>query len=218
MGGMDSDLVRSLRNLRDDRRLPDDRISVLIKAIKAGRITELACQMPICSCPEGRDFFTRRTEPRNGPWAPSADRWPVPGRDGGVYRADNVRLAHKFCNQAEGGRVGGPRGRGVPHVLSPEGRAALVANGRRLGALAATPEGRERSRLNGLRTGPANGRRRGAQMAAYVATPEGRAAFLRAMRSGRPQTPEQLAANARKANCGRWSLGRGRPCVCGTHP
>src|ERR1017187_9478289 len=96
----------------------DDLISlraaaVLAIAAERGLIIELSCAMPECRCPEGRDYF----EPtrRRSLWAPSPDRWPIPGRDGGKYTPDNVRLSHFSCNVAEGGRF----------KRSPEQRARM---------------------------------------------------------------------------------------------
>jgi hypothetical protein len=79
--------------------------AVLVLAAERGLIGGLACAMEECRCPEGRKHF----EPKRGwnRWAPSADRYPVPGRDGGLYTTDNVRLSHFQCNRAEGGKVGG---------------------------------------------------------------------------------------------------------------
>jgi hypothetical protein len=212
-------VANQLRELRGASRHPSDQFAVLIRAAKAGRITEVRCAMPECGCPEGRGFFTPRAAPLNGPWAPSADRWPVPGRDGGQYRVDNVRLAHRRCNQVHSGRVTGMK-RGfrytAPRVLSPEEHERRVRQGKVLAELARTPEGRERSRLTGQKWGPVGGRRGTAAKKADAATPEGRARRLRALALGQ-QTHEQLAANAAKANCLRWAIGRGLPCRCGQH-
>ena len=77
--------------------------AVLVLAAERGLIGGLACAMEECRCPEGRKHF----EPKRGwnRWAPSADRYPIPGRDGGQYTPDNVRLSHFQCNRAEGGRA-----------------------------------------------------------------------------------------------------------------
>jgi hypothetical protein len=81
---------------------------ILIQAAYHGLIDSLECRFvdtDECLCPDGRWFFTKRGDPRHSPWAPSADRWPVPGRDGGEYVIENVRLAHYRCNVSAGGRA-----------------------------------------------------------------------------------------------------------------
>jgi len=113
---------------------------ILIVAALDGFIATVACSMPVCLCPEGRAYFERRGDPRNGRWAPSADRFPVAGRDGGEYVTANVRLAHKRCNQSEGGRYGGNRGAAALtyEQRAAGGRAAVHFANEKL----ATPEGR----------------------------------------------------------------------------
>jgi len=53
--------------------------------------------MPQCYCPKGRRYF----DPRSGrsDWEPTADHYPRLKAHGGHLTADNVRLAHKRCNQ-----------------------------------------------------------------------------------------------------------------------
>ena len=77
----------------------------LVLAAERGMIDQLVCLMPYCLCPQGRMHFENK-KGRNF-WAPSADRYPIPGRDGGLYTPDNVRLAHWRCNNVEGAAVGG---------------------------------------------------------------------------------------------------------------
>ena len=79
---------------------------VLCVAAERGLIVELECAMPDCRDPLGRSHFEARRGGANR-WAPSADRYPVPGRRGGEYTPDNIRLSHFQCNRAEGGKVGG---------------------------------------------------------------------------------------------------------------
>ncbi len=79
--------------------------AILVLAAERGLISELSCAMPECKCPEGRSHFEKRGGYNY--WAPSADRFPLPGRDGGTYVPENVRLAHFQCNRAEGTRQGG---------------------------------------------------------------------------------------------------------------
>ena len=80
--------------------------AVLVLAAERGLIIELACAMPQCYCPDGR-FSFEKCKGRRSKWAPSADHYPVPARDGGPLSPENVRLAHWRCNNLEGTRVGG---------------------------------------------------------------------------------------------------------------
>jgi len=101
-------LVDQLCDLRAD--------PILISAALHGQISSLECRFVdegTCLCPDGTGFFTKRGSPRNNPWAPSADRWPVPGRDGGEYVIENVRLAHFKCNVVAGSRAMQMRWRGT---------------------------------------------------------------------------------------------------------
>jgi len=76
---------------------------VLIKAAEQGYITELACAMPQCFCPEelgGASYF----EPVNrglSDWMPTHEHFPVPKRDGGRETVDNAVLAHRLCNRLD---------------------------------------------------------------------------------------------------------------------
>jgi hypothetical protein len=74
--------------------------SVLIRAAELGYITSLACAMPECLCPEGREHFERVT--RDLPdWMPTVDHYPVLKSEGGHLTVDNVRLAHRLCNNVD---------------------------------------------------------------------------------------------------------------------
>jgi hypothetical protein len=99
--------------------------SVLGIAAERGLITELACQMPECRCPEGRNYFEERRG-RRSKWAPSADRFPIPGRDGGLYAPDNVRLSHASCNFADGGRAT----RGIKRTAEMRAKSAAAQTAR----------------------------------------------------------------------------------------
>src|SRR6266550_785139 len=76
---------------------------ILIKAAEQGYITQLACKMPECFCPEelgGACFF----EPVTGDltdWMPTPDHFPLLKKDGGHLTVDNVRLAHRLCNRVD---------------------------------------------------------------------------------------------------------------------
>lgn len=76
---------------------------VLLKAADQGRITEVACTMPTCLCPEeagGRRYFERKSHPPID-WMPTPDHYPVLKKDGGKLTVDNVRLAHRICNRVD---------------------------------------------------------------------------------------------------------------------
>lgn len=44
-------------------------------------------------------------------WTVSADRWPIPGAEGGTYRRDNIRPACSPCQSSSGGLLGNARKR-----------------------------------------------------------------------------------------------------------
>ncbi len=76
---------------------------ILIKAAEQGYITQLACRMPRCFCPEelgGATYFT----PVNGElsdWMPTLEHFPIPKREGGHKAVDNAVLAHRLCNRID---------------------------------------------------------------------------------------------------------------------
>src|SRR5205809_5928263 len=75
----------------------------LIKAAEQGYITQLACKMPRCFCPEelgGATYFEPVT-PQLSDWMPTLEHFPVPKRDGGRQSADNAILAHRLCNRLD---------------------------------------------------------------------------------------------------------------------
>lgn len=73
---------------------------VLIKAAELGYITELACAMPTCYCPEelgGACYFV----PGVSDWSPTNEHFPKPKREGGRETPDNSVLAHRLCNRLD---------------------------------------------------------------------------------------------------------------------
>lgn len=222
------DLHATLRSLIGERHAPRD--LTLLKAVSEGRITSLRCEMERCLCPEGRDHFESVLAQARGPWAPSADRWPVPGRDGGEYALDNVRLAHFRCNSSAGGHA-------VVAIRKANGQYQSEAH-------------RENSRRNGRLTGPrvaaarveagwyqseqwrdASARGRATQVETRRATgfyqsPEWLEQTEKARAAHRAKQiaarRERLAQGGRMTamlnNCKRWQIDRGKPCVCGRHP
>lgn len=76
---------------------------ILIKAAEQGYITELACQMPQCFCPEelggATHFDPVSTELSD--WMPTLEHFPIPERLGGRQAVDNAILAHRLCNRID---------------------------------------------------------------------------------------------------------------------
>ena len=72
---------------------------ILIKAAEQGYITELACKMPRCFCPEelgGACYFAPVTD-ESSDWKPTHEHFPRPKREGGHRDVDNAILAHRLC-------------------------------------------------------------------------------------------------------------------------
>src|ERR687887_574331 len=87
---------------------------ILIKAAEQGYITQLACKMPECFCPEelgGACYF----EPVNNDWndwrsdwMPTLEHFPVSKKAGGKAAVDNAILAHRrnaLTENTEGGDI-----------------------------------------------------------------------------------------------------------------
>ena len=64
-----------------------------------GQLIEVRCEMPQCYCFRGRRHF----EPISpgADWMPTADHYPRLKMHGGRLTRDNVRLAHRVCNQRD---------------------------------------------------------------------------------------------------------------------
>jgi hypothetical protein len=76
---------------------------ILIKAAEQGYITELACKMPRCFCPEelgGPSHFDPVTAGLSD-WMPTHEHFPRSKRDGGHRDVDNTVLAHRLCNRID---------------------------------------------------------------------------------------------------------------------
>jgi hypothetical protein len=74
---------------------------VLVQAAEQGYITELACQMPKCFCPEelgGASHFEPVTDDLSD-WMPTHEHFPLSKREGGHRVVDNTVLAHRLCNR-----------------------------------------------------------------------------------------------------------------------
>ena len=82
---------------------------ILVKAAEQGYITELACGMPQCFCPEelgGATYFEPVTANEKD-WTPTLEHFPIPRRDGGRETVDNAILAHRLCNRLDYSRAVG---------------------------------------------------------------------------------------------------------------
>jgi hypothetical protein len=79
----------------------------LIRAAEQGYITELACKMPKCFCPEelgGASYFAQVTDDWSdwrSDWMPTLEHFPVYKKDGGKAAVDNAILAHRLCNRLD---------------------------------------------------------------------------------------------------------------------
>jgi hypothetical protein len=102
----------------------------LIKAAEQGYITQLACMMPECFCPEelgGASYF----EPVSNDWSdwrsdwmPTLEHFPVYKKDGGKAAVDNAVLAHRLCNRLDHSiRVGRSHARDLERIRKAREKA-----------------------------------------------------------------------------------------------
>ena len=75
---------------------------VLVQMAERGQLLALKCEMPQCYHHNGRGAFDPVTTPRTK-WAPSPDHYPTLKSAGGHLVAENVRLAHVWCNNRDYG-------------------------------------------------------------------------------------------------------------------
>lgn len=74
---------------------------ILIKAAERGYITQLACKMPECFCPEelgGACYFDPVNDELSD-WMPTHEHSPRSKREGGHREVGNAILAHRLCNR-----------------------------------------------------------------------------------------------------------------------
>ena len=74
---------------------------ILVKAAEQGYITQLACKMPECFCPEelgGACYFEPVTDELSD-WMPTHEHFPRSKREGGHRDVDIAILAHRLCNR-----------------------------------------------------------------------------------------------------------------------
>jgi hypothetical protein len=72
---------------------------ILRQLARDGQIIDVRCEMPQCYCFRGRRYF----EPISpgADWMPTADHYPRLKMHEGRLTPDNVRLAHRVCNQRD---------------------------------------------------------------------------------------------------------------------
>jgi hypothetical protein len=78
---------------------------ILIKAAQQGYITQLACKMRECFCPEelgGACYFEPATAELSD-WMPTDEHFPLSKREGGKVAVDNAILAHRLCDRIDYG-------------------------------------------------------------------------------------------------------------------
>jgi hypothetical protein len=106
---------------------------ILIKAAEQGYITQLACKMPECFCPEelgGACYFEPVTTKSD--WMPTHHNFPLSKRDGGHRLVDNAILAHRLCNRIDYSISvrGRPNPRDLERVRKPREEATRRNNER----------------------------------------------------------------------------------------
>jgi hypothetical protein len=136
---------------------------ILIEAAEQGYITQLACKMPECFCPEelgGACYLepvANEWSDWRSDWMPTLEHFPVSKKEGGKAAVDNAILAHRLCNRLdhslkgwpfarEGSREDqeSPRGRDLPQERpnrEHRGRPHLDCGGRGSDAEAEEDEG-----------------------------------------------------------------------------
>jgi hypothetical protein len=106
---------------------------ILIRAAEQGYITELACKMPTCFCPEelgGATYFEGVTGELSD-WMATHEHFPVSKRDGGKEAVDNAVLAHRLCNRIDYSiRVGRSHARDLERIRRAREEAIRNRQGR----------------------------------------------------------------------------------------
>ncbi len=72
---------------------------ILWQLARDGQIIDVRCEMPQCYCSRGRRHFEERSS--RAEWQPTADHYPRLKMHKGHLTPDNVRLAHRLCNQRD---------------------------------------------------------------------------------------------------------------------
>src|SRR3954453_14379406 len=74
---------------------------ILITAAEQGFITQLACKMPECFCPEELGGVCYFEPDKQSIWSPTHEHFPISKKDGGHRKVDNAILAHRICNRID---------------------------------------------------------------------------------------------------------------------
>jgi hypothetical protein len=72
---------------------------ILRQLARDGQIIDVRCEMPQCYCSRGRKYFDPVSP--GADWMPTADHYPRLKMHKGHLTPDNVRLAHRVCNQRD---------------------------------------------------------------------------------------------------------------------
>jgi hypothetical protein len=96
---------------------------ILIKAAEQGYITQVACKMPECFCPEELggachfELVSNKSSDWRTDWMPTVEHFPVYKKDGGKETVENVILAHRLCNRLDHSlRVDRPHARDLERI------------------------------------------------------------------------------------------------------
>ena len=129
---MERDLERGAVVAAELRRLGAKKI--LVRAAEQGYITELACRMPTCHCPEelgGESYFEPATAELSD-WMPTHEHFPLAKRHGGKEAVDNTILAHRLCNRIDYSRtVGRSHARDLRRIEKAREKAIRSSAGER---------------------------------------------------------------------------------------
>jgi hypothetical protein len=107
---------------------------ILIKAAEQGYITQLACKMPECFCPEelGGACYFEPVSPELSDWMPTHEHSPLSKKEGGKETVDNAILAHRLCNRIDYSiRVGRSYARDLARIKKAREEAIRRKNERR---------------------------------------------------------------------------------------
>lgn len=99
---------------------------ILVSAAERGYITQVACKMPECFCPEelgGACYFEPVTAELSD-WMPTHEHFPRAKREGGHRDLDNTVLAPRLCNRIDYAiSVGRPYARDLARVKEAREKA-----------------------------------------------------------------------------------------------